>query len=108
MTEKNVDMELAHSIVVGSAVDAFRALLTEIYLPSLASQESSGPGNQKSLNEFLQVLRLFLLRLFFVFRLGKKQETVVLRPKRLEAAKNETETEAKAKAGREALCSMNG
>ncbi len=55
VTEKNVESELACSIVAGPAIEAFRALLTEIYLPSLASQESSGSANQRSLSEFLQV-----------------------------------------------------
>ena len=73
VTEKNVDTELAHSLVVGSAVDAFRALLTEIYLPSLASQECSGAGNEKSLNEFLQVLHAVILKLSYLTRLKADQ-----------------------------------
>ena len=61
VTEKNVESELACSIVVGSAVDAFRALLTEIYLPSLASWESLDTGSQRSLDEFMQVIQMLLL-----------------------------------------------
>lgn len=56
VTEKNIETEIAGGVVVGSAVQAFRALLTEIYLPSLAAQENGfSSGHQQTVTDFIQV-----------------------------------------------------
>lgn len=55
VTEKNVESEVASGIIVGSAVEAFNALLTEIYLPFLAANEDASNDNKQSISEFLQV-----------------------------------------------------
>ena len=57
ITEKGVENEVATGMVVGSAVDAFRSLLTEVYLPALAAQEPSSHWNQQRIAEFLQVVK---------------------------------------------------
>lgn len=56
VTEKGIESEISTGVVVGSAVEAFHALLTELYLPALASQECSRHWTQQQIAETLQVI----------------------------------------------------
>lgn len=66
VTEKNVENEISMGQIVGSAVDAFGALFSEVYLPILTSQEGWGQAPKSLVQNFLQVARL-LPSWFFVF-----------------------------------------
>ena len=57
VTEKNVGTDVASGIIVGPTVEAFMALLTEIYLPSIAVANTADQG-KSVVSDFLEVRML--------------------------------------------------
>ena len=55
VTEKNWEDELVTGVVAGSAAEAFRALVSEVFLPLLAAGEAGEEASKPHTADFLQV-----------------------------------------------------